>query len=138
MYLAVCRDDLARLVDDDRRVEAMRPAFGVGRCQLGIAEREADAEAFRLVEQRPGLGSRHLYLEEALDLGRILHVPAREKGRQREFRVDDQIAARVAGIAHECEQAHVHVTRADEQTSENKSIMRISYAVFCLKKKIRI
>src|SRR3546814_9549623 len=82
------------------------------------------------------------------------------------FRSDDQIAARVAGIAHECEQAHDHVTaavlqgdrpelcradgneaghdvppcrvesvRSEEHTSELQSLMRISYAVFCLKKK---
>src|SRR3546814_10100912 len=100
------------------------------------------------------------------------------------FRSDDQIAARVAGIAHECEQAHDHVTaavlqgdrpelcradgneaghdvppcrvesvapedgsgcdvvcalpdqlRSEVHKSELQSLMRISYAVFCLKKK---
>src|SRR3546814_4860401 len=30
---------------------------------------------------------------------------------------------------------HVHVLRSEEHTSELQSLMRISYAVFCLKKK---
>src|SRR3546814_2127372 len=30
---------------------------------------------------------------------------------------------------------HVHVVRSEEHTSELQSLMRISYAVFCLKKK---
>src|SRR3546814_9803815 len=31
----------------------------------------------------------------------------------------------------------IHLARSEEHTSELKSLMRISYAVFCLKKKIR-
>src|SRR3546814_4798303 len=34
-------------------------------------------------------------------------------------------------------QADARVTRSEEHTSELQSLMRISYAVFCLKKKIR-
>src|SRR3546814_3844174 len=34
---------------------------------------------------------------------------------------------------------HIHpVSRSEEHTSELQSLMRISYAVFCLKKKIRM
>src|SRR3546814_2347593 len=48
----------------------------------------------------------------------------------------------LAGIVHEIEQqrrqpGEVHV-RSEEHTSELQSLMRISYAVFCLKKKKRI
>src|SRR3546814_5311504 len=34
--------------------------------------------------------------------------------------------------------AHLHLARSEEHTSELQSLMRISYAVFCLKKKIHI
>src|SRR3546814_4832348 len=35
----------------------------------------------------------------------------------------------------ECGAFHVHSQRSEEHTSEIQSLMRISYAVFCLKKK---
>src|SRR3546814_14184052 len=38
------------------------------------------------------------------------------------------------GVAHTHHAGHVH--RSEEHTSELQSLMRISYAVFCLKKKI--
>src|SRR3546814_4748145 len=44
-----------------------------------------------------------------------------ERGRQR------QHGGRYAGVPHPC--------RSEEHTSELQSLMRISYAVFCLKKK---
>src|SRR3546814_5923836 len=37
--------------------------------------------------------------------------------------------------ARECNEPGVFVTRSEEHTSELQSLMRISYAVFCLKKK---
>src|SRR3546814_5090281 len=37
-----------------------------------------------------------------------------------------------------CGRAHVREHRSEEHTSELQSLMRISYAVFCLKKKIKI
>src|SRR3546814_4561583 len=33
---------------------------------------------------------------------------------------------------------HIHISRSEEHTSELQSLMRISYAVFCLKKKKQI
>src|SRR3546814_7898205 len=41
----------------------------------------------------------------------------------------------VAVLAHSV-LAHLDVSRSEEHTSELQSLMRISYAVFCLKKKI--
>ncbi len=61
----------------------------VGR-QLRIAEMEADTEPQRLVEQRLGLRSRHLPLEERHDIG-VGQVPAGEEGRQRELREHDEL-----------------------------------------------
>src|SRR3546814_2531518 len=43
--------------------------------------------------------------------------------------------ARHRAIAAEGELAHARASRSEEHTSELQSLMRISYAVFCLKKK---
>src|SRR3546814_1918154 len=45
------------------------------------------------------------------------------------------IAALTQAAARELEQYGVTVNRSEEHTSELQSLMRISYAVFCLKKK---
>src|SRR3546814_634604 len=45
-----------------------------------------------------------------------------------------QDVARAARLVHDAE-AWLHVDRSEEHTSELQSLMRISYAVFCLKKK---
>src|SRR3546814_1351803 len=50
---------------------------------------------------------------------------AEDHGRDRQGRRGDQ-------VAHEARQ---QVARSEEHTSELQSLMRISYAVFCLKKK---
>src|SRR3546814_1546464 len=52
-------------------------------------------------------------------------------------RVDQQRAAVAAAIAHAAVQGAGHEPRSEEHTSELQSLMRISYAVFCLKKKNR-
>src|SRR3546814_2044068 len=56
-------------------------------------------------------------------------------GRQRRPETEDEHgAARTVPEAH---QPVVKVLRSEEHTSELQSLMRISYAVFCLKKKKR-
>src|SRR3546814_9553243 len=42
---------------------------------------------------------------------------------------------RVAEVGNRGERTHVRHARSEEHTSELQSLMRISYAVFCLKKK---
>src|SRR3546814_1114439 len=44
-------------------------------------------------------------------------------------------AAPTAALAHDRGKHHWHKKRSEEHTSELQSLMRISYAVFCLKKK---
>src|SRR3546814_2440056 len=43
--------------------------------------------------------------------------------------------AHLAELLDSLQQDHVHFNRSEEHTSELQSLMRISYAVFCLKKK---
>ena len=88
MHLAVLADDLALAVRQDRGVEVL--SLGG---QLGIAEGDGDAVVPRLGEQRLGRPVRHLALEPLVDLGLVLHVPAREEGGERQLREDDEAAA---------------------------------------------
>src|SRR3546814_9683043 len=46
-----------------------------------------------------------------------------------------QVAGRVGDRAHQEVAWHPDADRSEEHTSELQSLMRISYAVFCLKKK---
>src|SRR3546814_9516636 len=50
--------------------------------------------------------------------------------------VPPELAAQIRGfIQHEVFHSREHLARSEEHTSELQSLMRISYAVFCLKKK---
>src|SRR3546814_4903044 len=62
------------------------------------------------------------------DLERLLRVPVRRLRQRAERLVVD-----ATGVVHV--QATVIVGRSEEHTSELQSLMRISYAVLCLKKK---
>src|SRR3546814_149353 len=50
------------------------------------------------------------------------------------LRVGVPLASVLSCIA-ECQRLTIHYVRSEEHTSELQSLMRISYAVFCLKKK---
>src|SRR3546814_5874917 len=50
-------------------------------------------------------------------------------------RADDRALSRRAGGSVADRRVHLFATRSEEHTSELQSLMRISYAVFCLKKK---
>src|SRR3546814_7262774 len=47
----------------------------------------------------------------------------------------DELVAKLQGSPLQVKQAAVEIARSEEHTSELQSLMRISYAVFCLKKK---
>src|SRR3546814_10343620 len=49
--------------------------------------------------------------------------------------VGDPVDHRAADTGHDADQAADAVARSEEHTSELQSLMRISYDVFCLKKK---
>src|SRR3546814_2033246 len=46
--------------------------------------------------------------------------------------------APAVNVSEDSERYHVELARSEEHTSELQSLMRISYAVFCLKKKTHI
>src|SRR3546814_7426026 len=103
--------------------------------QLSSTPREDEWEvALRLVQQlgTPGLGARDL--AECLTL-QLDALPEDTTGRALARRIVTEQIERLgrcdyAGLsrAFDC--------RSEEHTSELQSLMRISYAVFCLKKKI--
>src|SRR3546814_2139074 len=63
------------------------------------------------------------------------HDPHRP-GRPRRDAGDDVRRGAVPGHPRADAAAHARLLRSEEHTSELQSLMRISYAVFCLKKKI--
>src|SRR3546814_4160723 len=76
--------------------------------------------------------------DNAVGVGPDLHRPPRQR---RENRVAVAIEADQAGASHRMlalveavERSKHRLQRSEEHTSELQSLMRISYAVFCLKK----
>src|SRR3546814_7700254 len=55
--------------------------------------------------------------------------------RLRQKRLQVRVFLSERGDVHAPFQSQAHVSRSEEHTSELQSLMRISYAVFCLKKK---
>src|SRR3546814_3125765 len=49
--------------------------------------------------------------------------------------IADLLSLRHANAVHDNHVSAAHISRSEEHTSELQSLMRISYAVFCLKKK---
>src|SRR3546814_1321754 len=76
----------------------------------------------------------------------ILRHPDNQGGRGREIHADVGVALHGENGRQQANQAALGIDqgaaggagRSEEHTSELQSLMRISYAVFCLKKKIKI
>src|SRR3546814_9068754 len=94
-----------------------RGVRGDRRCGRGQADRRSARAAFPRRAAQPGLGQ---------ECGRDRAVV----GVSRTARIDQPLSR--AGRDHPVDRA---VPRSEEHTSELQSIMRNSYAVFCLKKK---
>ena len=77
--------------------------------KLGIAEVEGDTEGSGLLEERPGLGARHLRLEERVRLG-VVEQPAGEERGQRELRIDHEVCAPPRRFAHQTGHARNHAS----------------------------
>src|SRR3546814_4662528 len=96
-------------LDDFRRADAVEVDGRSGDALRELGERQADQRA-------AGVGHR------------VLQV-------QREFVVG---GADRCAFGAQARDAHAQLGRSEEHTSELQSLMRISYAVFCLKKKNNI
>src|SRR3546814_1563182 len=123
----VCSSDLvahhlAVWLDTEARFERQLGDAGDWR---GIRWQRAREQGFDLVE--PAFG--------ACDVGCIVNRRMRDD-RQRRAQVvehDEFFGAHQQDVGH-AERIVLHRLRSEEHTSELQSLMRISYAVFCLKK----
>src|SRR3546814_8845063 len=101
--------------------------LGGGEPAVAGSERDVDQRIARLIEI-------HLAAQDAgdVEIDVLAHLARRLRvGGQLDHRLD-RVADDVALPGGE----EVHDERSEEHTSELQSLMRISYAVFCLKKKI--
>src|SRR3546814_4216606 len=93
----------------------------------------SDRTAVRMIDQR-GLrpAARILHLERV-----VADVEASDEAAQRAVFSARECAADVLAVQTHCHRRAVDAgrRRSEEHTSELQSLMRISYAVFCLKKK---
>src|SRR3546814_10852141 len=92
--------------------------------QLFDGTAASDAELGRLVE-----GARHV------DVGDGAHLQVGEAGEVLQVLVADHSRAAHADAHAPRARAHRAPSRSEEHPSELQSLMRISYSVFCLKKK---
>jgi hypothetical protein len=104
VHLAEAGDDAAVALDEDLRVVAMPHPAGVRLGQLGVPEREADAEPAGLVEQHLRLRPRHRRLVEVVELGDVLDEPPGEERRQRQFGEHDEVAPPLVSLLEQREQ----------------------------------
>ena len=106
VYFAVLADDVAFLVDDDRSIVVAD--FAIFDRAFGEAKIKADPASPGFLEQRQGVTRRHRVLEKTVDFLLILHPPAGEKGGEREFRINDDVAFHIVSLAHQIDQSRDH------------------------------
>src|SRR3546814_2682122 len=123
----VCSSDLARF---DLRDQAVDPTAAIG-IRLGRDE----AERRRRRAGSVAVGFRR---QRAEGLGRALEEAGRQQqaaDQVRRGRRQREVGGAAAAFGGSEVKARRQVLRSEEHTSELQSLMRISYAVFCLKKK---
>src|SRR3546814_1542298 len=111
-------------------LERIERAFG--RCD------HLDPEAVEKRARTEGVGRQRVgdaVVIEVRRLGRELHVESERLGEHPVHPHPRRGAAKEMIILREESPAFAAPRRSEEQTSELQSLMRISYAVFCLKKK---
>src|SRR3546814_7832698 len=122
----------AAVLPDGRRVNRLA---GCAVPQHGGLALVGDAECIDLVGGEAGIGERPLHAGHRVvpDVHRIVLDPAGLRERLRQFALR---GAKLAAIDIEDNGASAGgALRSEEHTSELQSLMRISYAVLCLKKK---
>src|SRR3546814_10183982 len=96
----------------------------------------SDLHVLELVGELDVLGDGHAVLGDARGAERLLqhHVAALRAERHLDG-IGQHVDAAQHAVARIDVELHVLGSRSEEHTSELQSLMRISYAVFCLKKK---
>src|SRR3546814_1915563 len=79
---------------------------------------------------------RHSRRQQAVDIGADLGTDMVAQQRYLQSHGESPLDVRRTAISIFCARQRAHFRRSEEHTSELQSLMRISYAVFCLKKKI--
>src|SRR3546814_5016842 len=110
------------MVEHDHRIRAARPA----RRARAAATQSPAAASIRISPRRSHAMPLFRHRTALLLLSLLLACPA-------VLAADSTPRAQVAGVAQAIEDHY----RSEEHTSEPQSLMRISYAVFCLKKKTK-
>src|SRR3546814_4975997 len=114
---------------DPRLLTVLAPCVAEAAMESGVAVRpiadlRAYAEKLGQFIHRTGLMMKPVYERARADLQRVVYAEGEEETVLRAVQtvVDEQLARPI-------------LIRSEEHTSELQSLMRISYAVFCLKKK---
>src|SRR3546814_3275128 len=123
--MAWLRDVAARIRGDP--ADPWLPAHVLCRDRETIAAAQATASAVRHLSQREAAFPREALFKSALDFGLPTTIGAIEQ------RVSSLV--RSGELVPGSGEHKGWLTRSEEHTSELQSLMRISYAVFCLKKK---
>src|SRR3546814_2243106 len=124
----VCSSDLqrARIWQWRRHLHTQRS------CGASLRDRGGGRDAWRQRARSGSRGTSQLRRPPSLEIWRRSHVRARCSTVL--YEDEDRVAA-MAGARAICVLILLARLRSEEHTSELQSLMRISYAVFCLKKK---
>ena len=106
MNFSVLADDAACAVDENSAVVLHQRALLLS--QLGITEVKAHAQLPGEFKQRQRFSTGHAALEIAVQLVPVFEIPARKKGGQRQFGIDDDMGAQAMCLTHHGAQALHH------------------------------
>src|SRR3546814_6255970 len=119
----VCSSDLFNSMFDVGQIEVLRGPQGT------LRGRASPSGSITVTTQKPDLYESGGYADltrtnlDALNVNGAFNLPI----------IPEKLAIRIAGIDDRNEAGEI--SRSEEHTSELQSLMRNSYAVFCLKKK---
>src|SRR3546814_7691001 len=129
----VCSSDLAAA--GRRPPQGAIPGLAVGvRAGRAVRGPAADPLRRRAGSRRNAARAQRTPARRAPGLGRK-HLPRRPAGAAADVAARREAGARFDPPPRRLERTPCVETRSEEQTSELQSLMRISYAVFCLKTK---
>src|SRR3546814_5685586 len=89
-----------------------------------------------VARQRDITAGREILLQRHVDVGRLIRAQRHVAAGRTEHRIERRVGVVFLDVRNV--DRHVLRHRSEEHTSELQSLMRISYAVFCLKKKNKL